>query len=80
MGEPLPRLPLEPRRLHFHPRPFPDLAALREEGIEAAEVGEVTEPDAGTVLVVDGAERPLEHPGLDPFWEAFGRWAREAAS
>jgi hypothetical protein len=23
---------------------------------------------------------PLEHPGLDPFWGAFGSWAAEAAS
>ncbi|MGH2664140.1 MAG: AIR synthase family protein [Actinomycetota bacterium] len=55
------------------------LAALRDQGIDAADVGEVTEQDAGTVLVADGTERPLEHPGLDPFWEAFGRWAQEAA-
>jgi hydrogenase expression/formation protein HypE len=55
------------------------LAALEGEGIEAAEVGEVTEPETGTVLVVGGKARPLEHPGLDPFWGAFGRWAQEAA-
>jgi hydrogenase maturation factor len=55
------------------------LAALESEGIEAAEVGEVTEPAKGTVLAVDGKEQPLEHPGLDPFWGAFGRWAQEAA-
>jgi hypothetical protein len=29
--------------------------------------------------VVDGTDQPLEHPGLDPFWGAFGRWARQAA-
>src|SRR5204863_396904 len=50
------------------------LAALEKEGIEAADVGEVTEADKGTVLVVDGEEQALEHPGLDPFWGAFGRW------
>ncbi|HYT79511.1 MAG TPA: AIR synthase family protein [Actinomycetota bacterium] len=55
------------------------LAALESEGIDAAEVGEVTPPDQGTVLVVDGKGQPLEHPGLDPFWGAFGRWAQEAA-
>ena len=55
------------------------LGALREEGIEAADVGEITEAEGGAVVVVDGEERPLEHPGLDPFWEAFGRWAEEAA-
>jgi hydrogenase maturation factor len=56
------------------------LAALAEEGIEAAVVGRVIEPEKGTVLVAGGEDRPLEHPGLDPFWEAFGRWAREAAA
>jgi len=55
------------------------LAAVESEGIDAAEVGEVTEPDQGTVLVVDGKEQPLEHPGLDPFWGAFGRWTQEAS-
>jgi hydrogenase expression/formation protein HypE len=55
------------------------LAALAGQGIEAAVVGEVTEPEKGTVMVADGEDRPLEHPGLDPFWGAFGRWAREAA-
>jgi hydrogenase maturation factor len=53
--------------------------ALAEEGIEAAVVGEVTEPGGGCVLVDADGERPLEHPGLDPFWGAFGRWAQEAA-
>lgn len=60
-----------------HVRGF--MSALRGEGIEAADVGEVTEPEKGTVLLVDGREEPLEHPGLDPFWGAFGRWAQEAA-
>jgi hydrogenase expression/formation protein HypE len=55
------------------------LAALQEEGIDAADVGEVTDLEAGRWLLVDGEERPLQHPGLDPFWEAFGRWAQEVA-
>ncbi len=53
--------------------------ALAEEGIDGAVVGEVTDAAHGTVLVTDGGEEPLEHPGLDPFWEAFGRWTGEAA-
>ena len=53
--------------------------ALGSAGIEAGIVGEVTEPDGGSVLVTPEGERPLEHPGLDPFWGAFGRWAAEAA-
>jgi hydrogenase expression/formation protein HypE len=55
------------------------LAALAEDHIDAAVVGEVTEPEKGTILVADGVDGPLEHPGFDPFWAAFGRWAEEAA-
>jgi hydrogenase maturation factor len=53
--------------------------ALAAAGIDAAVVGEVTERSSGRVLVTDAGETPLEHPGLDPFWGAFGRWATEAA-
>ncbi len=53
--------------------------ALAAAGIEAAVVGEITECSNGAVLVECGRERPLEHPGLDPFWGAFGRWAADAA-
>ena len=56
------------------------VAALAEEAIEAAIVGEVTEASSGRVLVAGGEERPLVHPGLDPFWGAFGVWAAEAAA
>jgi hydrogenase maturation factor len=55
------------------------LSALAAEGIEAADVGEVTDPSAGRVLETADGRRSLEHPGLDPFWGAFGRWAQEAA-
>ena len=54
--------------------------ALASEGIDAAIVGQVTDPSDGRVLVDGGTERPLEHPGLDPFWGAFGAWAAEAAA
>jgi hydrogenase maturation factor len=53
--------------------------AVGARGIDAAIVGEVTERDAGLVLRTPEGERPLEHPGLDPFWGAFGRWAHEAS-
>jgi hydrogenase maturation factor len=56
------------------------LAALAAEGIDAAVVGEVTPPEAGRVLLDGGRTRPLEHPGLDPFWPAFARWSAEAAT
>jgi hydrogenase maturation factor len=55
------------------------VVALGAEGIDAAIVGEVTEPATGSVLKTSDGERPLVHPGLDPFWGAFGRWASEAA-
>jgi hydrogenase maturation factor len=52
---------------------------LAAEGIEAAVVGDVTDPSAGRLLVTGGVEGSLEHPGLDPFWGAFGRWAADAS-
>ncbi len=51
---------------------------LADEGIDAAVVGELTDPAAGRTLVEDGHESELAHPGLDPFWAAFGAWATEA--
>ena len=51
------------------------VATLAQEGIHAAVVGRVTKRSEGRLLVVDGAERELTHPGLDPFWAAFGSWA-----
>jgi hydrogenase maturation factor len=57
------------------------LQALAREGIDAAIVGDVTEPSMGRVLIDGaGAERALAHPGLDPFWGAFGAWASAAAA
>lgn len=53
--------------------------ALGSAGIEAAGVGEVTDASAGCTLETEDGDRPLEHPGLDPFWGAFGAWAQEAA-
>ena len=55
------------------------VAALARADIEAAIVGEVTPASEGAVLATGDGERPLEHPGLDPFWGAFGSWAAEAA-
>jgi hydrogenase expression/formation protein HypE len=55
------------------------VSALGDAGIDAAVVGRVMEAGQGAVLVTDSGEEPLEHPGLDPFWGAFGRWAEEAA-
>ena len=54
--------------------------ALVDGGIDAAIVGEVLPRDAGRTVVRDGTEGSLEHPGLDPFWAAFGAWAEAAAA
>ena len=48
------------------------LGALDDEGIPAADVGEVV---AGSGLVVDGEER--DHPGRDPFWAAMEEYAEK---
>ncbi len=47
------------------------LAVLKERGIAASCVGELTPPEQGMVVTEGGVERPLEHPRVDPFWRAF---------
>jgi len=44
---------------------------LSQKGIKSSIVGEFTQPDKGMVLVKDGKEGKLEHPIVDPFWNAF---------
>jgi hydrogenase maturation factor len=44
---------------------------LTGKGIKSSIVGEFTEPEKGMVLVKDGKEGKLEHPIVDPFWNAF---------
>ena len=56
------------------------LRALADRGIAAAVVGEVLPPGSGRTLVRAGVAEALEHPGLDPFWGAFGSWAAAAAA
>jgi hydrogenase expression/formation protein HypE len=56
------------------------VAALVATGIDAAVVGEILPSAEGRTLVVGGTAGPLRHPGLDPFWAAFGAWAAEAAA
>ena len=55
------------------------VAQLAAESIEAAVVGEITEPSSGKLLITPQGQRPLKNPAPDPFWDAFDRWAREAA-
>ena len=52
------------------------LAALRRKRIPAAVIGEVTKK--GMVLVQNGREGKLEHPIVDPFWQAFYRALKPA--
>jgi hydrogenase expression/formation protein HypE len=54
--------------------------ALTGAGIDAAVVGEIRALDEGRTVVRSGREEPLTHPGLDPFWGAFGAWAADAAA
>jgi len=56
------------------------VALLAGAGIDAAVVGEIRPLEAGRAIAIDGREEPLIHPGLDPFWSAFGAWAVEAAA
>jgi hydrogenase expression/formation protein HypE len=44
---------------------------LAERGIRASVAGELTAPEHGILLVEDGKEKKLEHPQVDPFWQAF---------
>jgi len=44
---------------------------LRRKGIKCSIAGEFTSPEQGLVLVDDGREVALQHPGVDPFWKAF---------
>jgi len=45
--------------------------ALSQKGISSSIVGELTEPAKGMILVEGGREKKLEHPIVDPFWQAF---------
>jgi hydrogenase expression/formation protein HypE len=49
-------------------------------GIDASVVGELRPPGEGHRIEIGGREEPLTHPGLDPFWGAFGAWAADAAA
>lgn len=49
------------------------IAALEAAGVAASPIGEITEEERGMVRVTAAGDRPLEHPGVDPFWAAFGR-------
>ena len=54
------------------------VAALGDAGIGAAVVGEVTDARAWRLIASGERSEPMTHPGLDPFWAAFGAWAADA--
>ena len=45
--------------------------ALARKGIKSSIVGELVNPEQGMILVEKGNEKKLEHPVVDPFWQAF---------
>jgi hydrogenase expression/formation protein HypE len=47
------------------------LSALHNNNIKASVVGELTPAEKGMILVKNGKEGKLEHPIVDPFWNAF---------
>jgi len=56
------------------------LAALAGRGIQASVVGEVVAESRGIVLREGGRESRLEHPRVDPFWNAFAQEATRTAN
>ncbi|HEU5424810.1 MAG TPA: AIR synthase-related protein, partial [Nitrolancea sp.] len=55
------------------------LDRLSGAGITASRVGEVVPAAHGVRLVEHGQERPLAHPRVDPFWEAYAKALSEGA-
>ena len=47
------------------------LKRLRDSGIAASICGEMTDEAKGIQMVEGGRQKPFDHPGVDPFWEAF---------
>jgi len=55
------------------------ITRLADKGIPSSRVGEVV-PDPGRFVITEGGkEHPLEHPRVDPFWEAFASAGRQTA-
>lgn len=47
------------------------MEVLLENQIKASIVGELIDSKFGMILIEDGKEKRLEHPKVDPFWNAF---------
>lgn len=54
--------------------------ALAAKRIVASVVGETRPADRGMTVTRDGADRPLVHPRVDPFWNAFGQAMAQATA
>jgi hydrogenase maturation factor len=50
---------------------------LADKGIPASMVGEIVEPRHGMRYFEGGTSHELLHPGVDPFWAAFGKAASQ---
>jgi hydrogenase maturation factor len=48
---------------------------LVDKGIPTTIVGEIVEPSQGVKYFENGRAHTLEHPRVDPFWDAFGKAA-----
>jgi len=46
---------------------------LTEKNIDSAVIGSIMDRDYGMKIVEEGEETELNHPRIDPFWEAFDR-------
>ncbi len=44
---------------------------LNQRGVKASIVGELIEPEHGILVLDENGERQLQHPRVDPFWQAF---------
>jgi hydrogenase maturation factor len=47
------------------------IEALKKKNIPASVTGELVPKESGILLIENGKERLLEHPRVDPFWNAF---------
>jgi hydrogenase maturation factor len=47
------------------------LKRLRDSGVAASICGEMTDESKGIQMVENGKQNPFDHPGVDPFWDAF---------
>ena len=56
------------------------VTVLSQKGITASIVGELINPAQGITLIAEGTEKKLEHPIVDPFWQAFYSVLKEHGS